>query len=70
MLFPKEELMRSTRPVVWATLIVAFLPIAYARSKDAGVATARAAIEEANARFTEAFERGDAKDLLENNVIN
>jgi uncharacterized protein (TIGR02246 family) len=65
MFFLKEEPMRSTRTVILFMLTLALLPIAYAgsKAKDAGVRTARADIDEANARFSKAFERGDAKAL-------
>lgn len=57
--------MRSTRMAVCVMLMLALLPIAYARSKakSPGARTLRAAIEAANARFTKAFERGDAGAL-------
>jgi uncharacterized protein (TIGR02246 family) len=57
--------MVSTRPVVLAALIAAISSTGYAGSKgkDEGVREARAAIEAANAKFSEAFARGDAKAL-------
>jgi uncharacterized protein (TIGR02246 family) len=58
-------LMTSTRTAVLFMLIVASSSAAYAGSKgnDEGVREARAAIEAANAKFSEAFARGDAKGL-------
>src|SRR3982751_5625364 len=55
----------STRTAVLFALIVASSSTAYAGSKgnDDGVGEARAAIEAANAKFSEAFARGDAKAL-------
>ena len=57
--------MMSTRTAVLFALIVASSSTAYAESKgkDGGVREARAAIEAANAKFSEAFARGDAKGL-------
>ena len=62
--------MGSTRTVVVCALVAAMSSAAYAGSKgkDEGVrearaAEARAAIEAANAKFSEAFARGDAKAL-------
>jgi len=57
--------MRSTPTVVSFVLILALPLIAYAGSKATapGVRTVRSAIEAANARFTQAFERGDARAL-------
>jgi uncharacterized protein (TIGR02246 family) len=57
--------MTSTRTAVLFTLIVASSSAAYTGSKgnDEGVREARAAIEAANAKFSEAFARGDAKGL-------
>src|SRR5262245_66505988 len=57
--------MVSTRSVVLAALIAAISSTGYAGSKekDEGVREARAAIEAANAKFSEAFARGDAKAL-------
>ena len=57
--------MTSTRMALLFTLIVASSSAAYAGSKanDEGVREARAAIEAANAKFSEAFARGDAKAL-------
>ena len=57
--------MVSTRMVVLCTLVAAISSAAYAGSKgkDQGVREARAAIEAANAKFSEAFARGDAKAL-------
>jgi uncharacterized protein (TIGR02246 family) len=57
--------MMSTRTAVFFALIVASASTAYAGSKgnDEGVREARAAIEAANAKFSEAFARGDAKVL-------
>jgi uncharacterized protein (TIGR02246 family) len=57
--------MLSIRTVVLWVLIAAMLSSAYAGSngKDEGVREARAAIELANAKFSEAFARGDAKAL-------
>src|SRR5262245_32501222 len=57
--------MVSTRTVLLAALIAAISSTGYTRSKeqDEGVREARAAIEAANAKFSEAFERGDAKAL-------
>jgi hypothetical protein len=57
--------MTSTRTAVLFALIVASSSTAYAGSEgnDAGVREARAAIEAANAEFSEAFARGDAKVL-------
>src|SRR5689334_10308111 len=58
-------LMVSIRTVALAALIAAMSSTGYAGSKgkDAGVREARAAIEAANAKFGEAFARGDAKAL-------
>jgi len=60
-----EVRMVSIRTVVLCTLVAAISSAAYAGSKaeDQGVREARAAIEAANARFSEAFARGDAKAL-------
>jgi len=57
--------MASTRAVVLSALIAAISSTASAGSKgnDDGVRDARAAIEAANAKFSEAFARGDAKAL-------
>ena len=54
-----------TRTVVLCSLVAAISSAAYAGSKgkDEGVREARAAIEAANAKFSEAFARGDAKTL-------
>ena len=55
----------STQTAVLFALIVASSSTAYAGSKgnDQGVREAQAAIEAANAKFSEAFARGDAKAL-------
>jgi uncharacterized protein (TIGR02246 family) len=55
----------STRTVVLCALVAVMSSTAYAGSqgKDEGVHEARAAIEAANAKFSEAFARGDAKAL-------
>jgi len=61
-----EVPMASTRrAVVLLALVIALASTVYAGSKgkDAGVREARAAIEAANAKFSEAFARGDAKAL-------
>jgi uncharacterized protein (TIGR02246 family) len=57
--------MVSTRTAVLCALAAAISSAAYAGSngKDEGVREARAAIEAANAKFSEAFARGDAKAL-------
>ena len=57
--------MVSTRTVVLFALVIAIASTAYAGSKgeDQSVREARAAIEAANAKFSEAFARGDAKAL-------
>ena len=57
--------MVSTRTVVLCALVAAISSAAYAGSKgkDEGVREARTAIEAANAKFSEAFARGDAKAL-------
>ena len=57
--------MVSTRTVVLCSLVAAISSAAYAGSKgkDEGVREARAAIEVANTKFSEAFARGDAKAL-------
>jgi uncharacterized protein (TIGR02246 family) len=57
--------MVSTRTVVPFALIIAIASTAYAGSKgeDQSVREARAAIEAANAKFSEAYARGDAKAL-------
>src|SRR5262245_20148456 len=57
--------MVSTRTVVLAALIAAISSTGYAGSEgqDEGVREARAAIEAANAKFSAAFARGDAKAL-------
>lgn len=57
--------MVSRRMVLLCTLIVAFSSAAFAEpsGEDSGAAEARAAIEAANSRFSEAFARGDAKAL-------
>ena len=57
--------MMSTRTAVLFALIVASSSTAYAgpKGKNGGVREARAAIEAANARFSEAFARGDANAL-------
>jgi uncharacterized protein (TIGR02246 family) len=54
--------MLSIRTAVLLALIAASSSIAYAGS-NGGVPEARAAIEAANAKFSEAFARGDAKAL-------
>src|SRR5262245_13469403 len=53
------------RTIVFGALIAAISTIAYAepKGKDEGLREARAAIEAANAKFSEAFARGDAKAL-------
>ena len=56
--------MRSTGAVVLFMAILALPPIVGAGSKAKGD-DVRAAIEAANARFSEAFERGDAKALAD-----
>lgn len=55
----------SRRGAVLGALIAAILSSAYAGSegKDEGVREAQAAIEAANAKFSEAFARGDGKAL-------
>ena len=57
--------MASTRTVVVCALIAAISSSTYAGSKGKveGVREARAAIEVANAKFSEAFARGDARAL-------
>ena len=57
--------MMSTRTVGLFALSLAICSIAYAGSKpnDEGVREARAAIEAANAGFSDAFARGDTKAL-------
>ena len=57
--------MVSTRTIGLVALILAIWSTAYAGSKttDEGVREAQAAIEAANAKFSEAFARGDAKAL-------
>ena len=57
--------MVSARTVVFCALVAAISSAAYAGSKgkNDGVGEARAAIEAANAKFSEAFARGDAKAL-------
>lgn len=57
--------MMSIRTLVVCALIAAMSSAAYAESKgqDEGVREARAAIEAANAKFSEAFARGDTKAL-------
>ena len=57
--------MMSIQTAVLFALIVASSSTAYADSKgnDQGVREAQAAIEAANAKFSEAFARGDAKAL-------
>jgi len=57
--------MVSTRTVVLLALITAIASTACAGStgQDEGVREAQAAIEAANAKFSEAFARGDAKAL-------
>ncbi len=57
--------MTSVRTIGLVALILALSPNAYAASKErtGGVREARAAIEAANAKFSEALERGDAKAL-------
>ena len=57
--------MVSVRTVVLTVLIAAISSTAWAESKgnDEGLHEARAAIEAANAKFSEAFARGDAKAL-------
>ena len=54
-----------TRTVLFCALIAAISSNAYAGSKrgDDGVREARAAIEATNAKFSEAFARGDTKAL-------
>jgi uncharacterized protein (TIGR02246 family) len=56
----------STRTVVLCALVAAISSAASAGSqgKDQGIAEARAAIEAANARFSEAFARGDVKAIV------
>ena len=57
--------MVSTRTVVLCSLVAVISSAAYAGSKgkDEDVREARAAIEAANTKFSEAFARGDAKAL-------
>jgi uncharacterized protein (TIGR02246 family) len=57
--------MVSTRTVVLFVLVVATWSTAYGgpKRKEEGVREARAAIEAANAKFSEAFARGDGKAL-------
>ena len=57
--------MVSTRTVVLFALVIAIASMAYTGSKgeDQGVREARAGIEAANAKFSEAYARGDAKAL-------
>lgn len=57
--------MTTTRTIIFFTLILIFPALAYAETeaKDNGVREASAAIEEANTKFSEAFERGDSKAL-------
>src|SRR5258707_13688285 len=57
--------MMSSRTVCVFALIVAVSATAYAgsRGKGDGAPAARAAIEAANAKFSEAFARGDAKAI-------
>ena len=57
--------MAFTRTLVLPVLVAVIASAAYAGSKgqDKGVSEARAAIEAANAKFSEAFARGDAKAL-------
>jgi uncharacterized membrane protein (DUF106 family) len=57
--------MVSTRTIVLLALITAIASTACAGSteQDEGVREAQAAIEAANAKFSEAFARGDAKAL-------
>jgi uncharacterized protein (TIGR02246 family) len=57
--------MRSTRAVVLAALIMAMAPTADAQSggQTEAVEDARAAIEAANARFSDAYARGDVAAL-------
>jgi uncharacterized protein (TIGR02246 family) len=57
--------MTATRTVGLLTLILVLSPLAHAGSKARGngVSEARAAIEEANTKFSEAFGRGDSKAL-------
>src|SRR5499426_1392798 len=60
-----EVLMVFRRTVILCALIAAISSSAYAGSKgdDEGVREVRAAIETANAKFSEAFARGDANAL-------
>lgn len=55
----------ATRTVVFFALILILPPLAHAgsKAKDDGAGEARAAIEAANAKFSEAFARGDFKAL-------
>jgi uncharacterized protein (TIGR02246 family) len=57
--------MVSTRTIVLCALVASIASAAYGESQGthAGVREARAAIEAANAKFSEAFARGDAKAL-------
>ena len=57
--------MPSKRTVVLLALVTVISSTAYAGSQESaeGVAEARAAIEAANAKFSEAFGRGDSKAL-------
>lgn len=57
--------MTITRTIIFFTLILIFPALAYAETQasDNGVREASAAIEEANTKFSEAFERGDSKAL-------
>ena len=54
--------MKCARSVGLCTVMILLSSIADAgsKSKDAGVSQARAGIEAANAKFSEAFDRGDA----------
>src|SRR4030095_5644809 len=59
-----EVRMLSTRAVVLSALIaISSTASAGSKANDEGVRDARAAIEAANAKFSEAFARGDAKAL-------
>jgi uncharacterized protein (TIGR02246 family) len=57
--------MTTTRTIIFFTLILIFPAFAYAEAeaKDNGVREVSAAIDEANTKFSEAFERGDFKAL-------
>ena len=53
----------TKRVILTFSLVLPLFAYAGSKAKDDGVVEARAAIEEANTKFSKAFERGDSKAL-------